>query len=331
MGGILQSSSEPEVTLFIPTWNAGVEFRENYRLMSLQELDRSFEILIIDSGSTDGTIEFLKSQEARLIQIPSSEFNHGFTRNRAIQEAKGEIVIMTVQDARPYDRYWMQKLVDGLTDPRVAGAYSRQLPRSDANPLIKERLKAWSATSERRKVQFIEDRAEFEALQPLEKMSRVIFDNVSSCVRRSVALEIPFRRRQFGEDIDWGYRAILGGYRIVFEPQSKVIHSHNRSSWYEFKRIYLDHQNLHGLFGVHTVPSLQHLLASMRYGIAENFKLIRNAELLGFIQRLEWWIRGIPHAIASSLGQFLGARSARWLEEEGKTAVVLDRFLRRGV
>lgn len=91
------SPENPTVSLFVPTWNAGSEFPEIFRRMKTQELDRPYEILIIDSGSSDGTVEFLVEQGIRLIRIPNHEFNHGLTRNRGIEEARGEIVVLATQ------------------------------------------------------------------------------------------------------------------------------------------------------------------------------------------------------------------------------------------
>jgi hypothetical protein len=78
-------ASHPAVTLFIPTCNAGPEFPEILGRMQDQRLDRSVEVLIVDSGSTDGTVEFLRRQPVRLIEIPNSQFNHGLTRNLGIR------------------------------------------------------------------------------------------------------------------------------------------------------------------------------------------------------------------------------------------------------
>ena len=321
----------PKVSLFIPTFNAGPEFPEILRLMQDQELDGPLETVIVDSGSTDGTVEFLKTQPVRLIQIPNSEFNHGLTRNRGVQEAQGEIVVLATQDARPNDRDWMRRLVDCYDDPEVAGAYSRQLPRPDANIFIKDRLSHWVATDCEPRVQSIDSREAFEGLPPLEKLGKVAFDNVSSSVRRSVALDTPFRRRQFAEDLDWGYRILLAGYKVIFEPRSTVVHSHNNSIWYEFKRVYLDHQNLHRLLGVHTVPRWQDVLRNTRAEILRLRDVVAKAPGLGPLQRLKWRARAVPFAFSQNLAQFLGARSIRQLSAESPTAHMLDRVLRRGV
>src|SRR5262249_411230 len=153
-------SHDPAATLLIPTWNAGPEFPEILHRMQNQRLDRSFEILVIDSGSTDGTAEFLRRQPVLLIEIPKSEFNHGLTRNLGIREARGEIVVLATQDARPADDRWMQRLVDCFGDEQVAGAYSRQLPRPDANPFIRDRLNGWVAAAAAPRVQSVASAAE---------------------------------------------------------------------------------------------------------------------------------------------------------------------------
>jgi len=324
-------STAPAVTLLIPTWNAGPEFPDILGRMRNQRLDRPFEILVIDSGSRDGTAEFLRGQRERLIEIPNSQFNHGLTRNLGVREARGEIVVLATQDARPANDQWMQRLVDCFADPTVAGAYSRQIPRPDANPFIRDRLTAWMAAATTPRVQSVPSAAEFEALSAVQKLARVAFDNVSSSVRRQIALEIPFRERRFGEDLDWAHRALLAGYRIMYEPRSCVIHSHNHSMWYELKRVYLDHQNLHRLFGLHTVPRWRDLVRCTAGGTRHLLRVVANDPSLGPRARLSWWIRTIPYSFTQNLAQFLGARSVAGLRDGRRLHRTLDRLLGEGV
>jgi rhamnosyltransferase len=321
----------PAVTLLIPTWNAGPEFPDILSRMRGQRLDRSLEILVIDSSSTDGTAEFLRGEPVRLIQIPKSSFNHGLTRNLGIHEARGDIVVLATQDARPSDDLWMQRLVDCFADEQVAGAYSRQLPRPDANPFIRDRLNGWMATAASPRVHCLTSAAEFETLRPLDKLARVGFDNVSSSVRREVALQIPFRKHRFGEDIDWGHRVLLAGYKIVYEPRSRVVHSHNNSMWYEFKRLYLDHQNLHRLFGVHTVPRWWDLMACTAGGAAHLVRVVANDASLSRATRLKWCAKAVPFSLAQNLAQFLGARSVSRLAAGSGVYRRIDHVLNRGV
>lgn len=324
-------SSTPAVSLFLPTWNGGPEFRENLSRMLAQKLDRSFEVVVIDSGSTDGTSEFLESQPVRLERIPNREFNHGLTRNRGIEMCRGDIVVLSVQDARPQDEHWMQHLVDCYDDPAVVGAFGRQIARPDANPFIRDRLSNWVAGQSDARIQEVADQAEFDALEPLERLQRIAFDNVNSSVRRSVMSKIPFRERKFGEDIDWSRRAVLAGHRIVFQPMSAVVHSHNNSAWYEFKRIYADHSNLNETLGVHTIPTKKALLRCIRHQAGHYRKIIDADEALGAWARFWWRRRAWTFSTAENSGQYFGAKSQRKLREGSTFYRMLDKIVRRGV
>lgn len=316
-------------SVVIPTLNGGMEFQRVLATVLEQSTDGAFEVIVIDSGSTDGTLEFLAGQPVRLIRIDRSEFNHGLTRNLGVSQARGEIVALLSQDALPADEGWLQRLVDCFADERVAGAYSRQLPRSDANPLIRDRLEHWAASRPTRCVQEVKSPAQLDALSPMERLQRVAFDNVSSSVRRTVALELPFREVRFGEDLDWGYRAVRAGYRVVFEPLSTVLHSHNVSIWREFKRVYLDHQNLYRVLGLQTVPRRRD---AARFGWQYARRLARvcmRSPHLSRRQRLLWAARAVPFGFTQVYAQFLGARSATWAATVVGRRV--DRWLARGI
>lgn len=319
------------VSLFVPTYNAGPEFPGIFAAMLDQDLDAELEVLVTDSGSTDGTLEFLQAQPVALTVIDSADFNHGRTREEAIRRARGEVVVLATQDARPADRQWIRALLRNYDDPAVAGAYSAQRPRPDANPFSRHRLESWAATANDRRVQRVETLEEFEALAPLEKLGRITFDNVSSSVRRSTALEIPFRERAFGEDLDWSYRVIRAGLSIVFEPESRVVHSHNNSIWYETKRVYLDHQNLHRLLSVHTVPRWLDVAGCTAKGVVELNAVVKNRKDLSVSQRLLWRLKTAPYSFGQNLAQFLGARSVSRLAAGRRSAFLLDRLFRGGV
>ena len=327
MGG----ADQPGVSLFIPTWNAGREFPGILERMLSQELDRPFEVVVIDSGSTDGTVELLERQPVRLERIPNSEFDHGLTRNRGVELARGSLVVFATQDARPADAHWMQRLVDCFEDPEVAGAFGRQLPRDDATPMVRYRLNAWVAGTEERVVQRVRDAAEFEALTPLERLRVVAFDNVSSAVRKSVMVEHPFKRRKFGEDIDWAKRVILAGWKLVFEPRSLVVHSHNYSAWRTLKRIYGDHSNLHDLLGVHNIRTWDEVKRFTGEQTARYLAAVDADPTLTPFRRLVWRLKARPHAFAENLGQYLGPKAAGRIEGGSRLYRLLDRVMRKGV
>jgi rhamnosyltransferase len=319
----------PYVTVFIPTWNSGETFEGVLAKVLDQETSFDYEVLIIDSGSRDGTLDRIRAHpEVRLIEIPNEEFNHGLTRNRAVFEARGEIVVLLTHDAEPYDRHWLETLVGNFADPEVAGAYCHQIPRTGCNPFQRDRLRGWTHGEGQPERRRLSDPARFQELHPFERYRLIAFDDVASAVRKSVMQQIPFEKRQFGEDVAWARAAILAGHTLVMDPRATVIHSHDKSIWYEFKRVYLDHQNLHILVGLHTVPSLR---------LVAKFSVAAMVHLLGvvwreekrLVRRLAWTLKTPLYAFTQNLAQYLGARSAR--SGRGRILDRIDAWLRRGV
>lgn len=320
----------PRVSICIPTLNGGAEFLAVLAKIAAQDYAPRAELVVIDSGSSDGTAEAAEAAGAKMLRIDKRQFNHGRARNLAIAAAGGEVLAMLTQDAEPRDAQWLSALVAAFADPSVAGAYSRQVPRPACSPLLRWRLEQWSAGRTQRVVQALASPEEYERLAPLERLARCAFDDVSSAVRRSVWERLPFEERRFGEDVAWAKRVLLAGHRIVFEPAAVVVHSHELSTWYEFRRIYADHANLKELFGVHTIPTRGALWRAFRHQQALYGRIL--GELgLARMQRLRARAHSIPYALFENLAQYFGARAERKLAEGSRFYRWLDRKLRRGV
>ena len=122
------------VSVVIPTFNAGREFRATLEMLRAQETSYPIELLAVDSGSADETLPLCREYGVTVVRR-EGPFNHGRTRNQAIARARGDFVALTVQDAVPADRRWLDALVANLDrDQTLAGVYSRQIPRPDHNP-----------------------------------------------------------------------------------------------------------------------------------------------------------------------------------------------------
>lgn len=324
-----KGTERPYASVFIPTWNGGPRFHQVLERVLSQQTSFDYEVICIDSGSKDGTLEFLKQQEhVRLIEIPNSEFNHGLTRNRGVKEARGEIVALLTQDALPIDEHWLESLVSNFDDPDVAGAYCHQIPLPDCNPWQADRLRGWTRGEGTPERKTLLDRKSWEHLHPWDRYRLIAFDDVASCVRKSVMEEVPFARRQFGEDVDWARRAILSGRTLIMDPRSVVEHSHDNPIWYEFKRVYLDHDNLHDLVGLQTVPSLYHVLRNTGAGTWHLWRQVwRDPRPLTY--KAPYLFKTPFYSFTQNLAQYLGAESRR----TGKKGFFgwLDRKLRKGV
>src|SRR5205085_7133755 len=122
--------------------------------------------------------------------------------------------------------------------------------------------------------QFAGGSEQYRKMPPRQRRSLATFDNVSSCVRRSVWEEFPFEKTNFGEDIRWGKRVVEAGYKIVYEPRSAVFHSHERGAMYDLRRHYLDQRVLSELFGLKTAPNLVRLLLTISVSSLHLYRLL---------------------------------------------------------
>ena len=219
------------ISVIIPVKDGGDDLRRCLDGIAGQSIDQPVELLVIDDNSRDGSRELARSQGARVLEVGPSEFLHGATRNRAAQEAKGDVLVFTSQDAYPADEHWLARLVASLDpDESLAGAYGRQIPHEDATP------------PERFFLDFLygpEPRLQ-RAAAPVElSMRTTLFSNVNSAIRREVWAEFPFADDLFfAEDQDWARRVLLAGYGIRYEPAAAVRHSHTYTVTSAFKRFF---------------------------------------------------------------------------------------------
>lgn len=285
---ITNDMQTPVCSIVIPTKNGGALFQKVLDALTQQTLWDRTELIIVDSGSQDDTVDMARQVGAKVVEILPHEFNHGATRDFGISLARSEYVILMVQDAVPFNSNLLQVLLHSLKEAAVAGVYARQIPQPDADVLTKRNLNGWLTGRTQREVRFISYEGWYEALPPMEKYFFCNFDNVCSAIKKSVWQQEHFGKVNFGEDIDWAERVLKRGYQIVYEPQAAVIHSHDRPMSYEYKRTYVGHRKLYALFGLHLVPSIKRIGLSWLYASGADVMYILQHEhrLLQKIQML---------------------------------------------
>ena len=175
----------------------------------------------------------------------------------------------------------------------------------DASAIARHYLERWSAASATPRIQAVSDFASFAALDPRARFELCIFDNVCSCIRRSVWKQHPFHATPIGEDVEWAREVLLAGHRIAYVPEAQVVHSHDRSARYELARTYVLHRRLYELFGLRTIPTLSGLARAIASSLAVHIRCsLRDRARPRIIGR------AVALAFAWPVGQYLGARSA---------------------
>ena len=218
------------ISIVIPVKNGGDDLRRCLSGIAAQRVEDDVEVVVVDSGSTDGSAELAESHRARVHRIPPAEFNHGGTRNLGAELARGDVLVFTSQDAHAEDGDWLARLVAPLDDAQVAGAYGRQVAHEGAKP--PERFFLDYLYGPEPRTQRAVDEAELS-------MATTLFSNVNSAIRRDVFDRFRFVDNiNMSEDQEWSRRVLLAGYAITYEPRAVVRHSHDYGIRTAFWRFY---------------------------------------------------------------------------------------------
>lgn len=257
-----------------------------------QSLAKQVEIILIDSGSTDGTLRIVADYpEVRLYEIPPEEFGHGKTRNLGARLARGEFLVYIPQDATPIGLDWLDTLLHPFANPAVAGTYAEQVPRPDASAMERFFL-----------LDTYHPNPEIKSLAPGEEASlaRCFFSTVSGAIRASIWASHPFREDIImSEDQAWAKEVMLAGYSIAYEPRACVLHSHQYGIVDIFRRNFDSGYSIHQIHADKTGIPVWHALARLVKEVAFILRSGRAIDLLRFL----------PYETARHAGFLLGLRA----------------------
>jgi rhamnosyltransferase len=250
--------------LVIPTLNAGPRWNECLTALASQSLKLK-RCLVVDSASSDETAALAKAAGAEVKSISRADFNHGGTRQGAVQHLGDcDIIIFLTQDAILEGSDSLAELVRCFDDPKVAVAYGRQLPHRDATAMeAHARLFNYGDSTQRKD------------LSALDRLGAKSFfcSNSFAAYRRKILMELGGFRHDLilGEDAEFAARAILAGYINVYCATATVYHSHDYNVAEVFWR-YFDtgvfharNQWLRDKFGSHRGEGMRFVRSELRY------------------------------------------------------------------
>ena len=276
------------ISVVIPVKNGGADLARCLAGIAAQDVEEDVEVVVVDSGSTDGSPEQARERGAVVHEIPPDEYGHGRTRNLGVKLARGGMVVFTSQDAVADDEGWLARLVAAArSGPHVAGAYGRQLAHHDARP--PERFFLDFMYGPEGRVQRLETGASltFEA---------TLFSNVNAAIPRGILERYPFRDDlTMSEDQEWSRRVLRDGFVLVYEPLAAVRHSHAYTVRSAFQRFFDS-----GVSAEHAYVEGDESRAALRRAGAR-YAQEELAWLWGSGRR-----RWIPYTVVYELGKFVG-------------------------
>lgn len=306
----------PRASVLIPVKNGGVLLGEVLDAVLAQRTAWPFEVIVMDSGSTDGSVELVRARGVRCETIAPDAFGHGRTRNQLAALSSGEFLIFITQDARPANPEWLTHLVQACdAEPDVAGAFGPHIAHPDARIITQRELSEhFSGFGSEQSVVRMEDRARFEA-DPGYRQWLHFFSNNNSCLRRTVWERLPFPDVTFAEDQTWALAAVKAGYAKAYAPRAAVYHSHDFGIWETLQRNFDEASSFQRYFGYDIQRNI--LRAWMNAGLLAR----RDARWLRQAGQRGWrWIKKAGYMacieLARTSGQFLGTQHRRlpgWL------------------
>jgi len=174
-----------------------------------QQTFQDFEIVIIDSGSTDKTLSIIKNYPIKLMKIKAKDYNPSYALNLAINKAKGKIMCIISAHSIPITDTWLEDGLENFKDKSVVGVagnystipigyWNRKLGRIFFNAHHWKRMEYYNHIS-----------------------------NTNSLIKKSLWKKYPFDEKMNGsEDKDWSYEMLARGHNIIKDPKFNVFHSH---------------------------------------------------------------------------------------------------------
>jgi glycosyltransferase involved in cell wall biosynthesis len=219
---------------------------------------QDMEVLLVDSGSTDGTAAIAVQGGARVVHIRPEDFTFGRSLNLGISQARGDFIVMASAHVYPVYPDWLERLLEPFADPQVGLAYGKQ--RGAEATLFSERqiFQQWYP-----------DQA--QARQP-----HPFCNNANAAIRRSLWEQHPYDESLPGlEDLAWARWAFGQGHRIAYVPEAEIVHIHKetprgvynryRREGMAFKQIYpQEHFHLGDLVRLFAGNALSDLRAAAR-------------------------------------------------------------------
>ncbi|CAM3416383.1 glycosyltransferase family 2 protein [Bordetella flabilis] len=319
------------VSVIIPTKNPGSGFVSVLASVCEQKTGFPYEVLVVDSGSTDGTIEHVQQlgdHRVRLHRIAPHEFGHGRTRNLGISLCDGTYAAFLTHDARPARDDWLATLVAiAEMDASVAGVFGRHLANPDANPFTVRDLISHFEQFEHDPVHQLQDHAVYARSVACRRRLRFFSDN-NALVRRAAWERIPYPDVEFAEDQLWAQQVIEGGWKIAYAHNACVYHSHDYGFRERLRRSFDEAYAVHELFGDQLLRSAGHAFYFYAHRTLADFAYARRQNLC---RSNAVAVRKMPlDNLMRACGYYLGGRG-KLLPRSVRNWLSLDRRLLLGL
>lgn len=209
---ITENDNKPYVSIVYLTKNGGDKLQKSIDAVVNQEASFDYEVIAVDSGSTDSTLEVLSQKYVKVYKIEPETFNFGLTRDYGFSLTAGDIIVTLSQDVIPTDSKWLQSIVAPFSDPSVAVVQGIDIVPDDEPLFYWYSVGLFFYTSETKKW--------------LKRYNGIGLSFTSCAIRKSIWIECPIGRAEMNEDKIFQKKIVSRGYKIIPQPLAKGFHAH---------------------------------------------------------------------------------------------------------
>jgi glycosyltransferase involved in cell wall biosynthesis len=178
-----------------------------------QQSRKDIEVILVDSGSSDATIEIASSNDwpfpIRIVKIEPESFSFGRSLNLGIKEAQGDIVVIASAHVYPVYPDWLERLTTSFGDPQVGLTYGKQRGNTTTHFSEHQIFARW-----------FPDGSTTQETNPF-------CNNANTAIRKNLWMEHPYDETLSGlEDLEWAHWAIEQGYKVSYVAEAEIIHVH---------------------------------------------------------------------------------------------------------
>ncbi|MBL8186538.1 MAG: glycosyltransferase [Acidobacteria bacterium] len=225
------------VSVVIPTLNPGDELPTLLSSLKSQEGCENVEIIVVDSGSRDDTVELSRAYGAKVIEIAPKDFSHSAARNLGADAATGDYLLFMTQDALPGSRRFLYEMIQAARTSGAVAVSPAESPREDVD--------LFYCVNSHNHIRFLKlDGGDRVTGAPPSSDYETVrrhcqLNNVACLIERGVFTQYRFRS-DYAEDLDLGLRLTADGHKLVLLSSTRVIHSHNRPAYYHLRRGFVE-------------------------------------------------------------------------------------------
>lgn len=210
-----------KVSIIIRAFNEEKFIGKLYSEIFKQKVDFDYEVILVDSGSTDRTLDITSEYNVEVIRINPADFTFGYSLNQGIKASSGEICVMISAHCYPCSSLWLQNIITPFVNQNVAIVYGRQLGTDETAYSEHRIFNRWFPNYN------------------IEESELAFCNNANSAIRKSLWNVYKFDEKLTGlEDLDWAKHVKKLGSSIYYQADASIYHIHEQNMKQVYTRYY---------------------------------------------------------------------------------------------